>query len=271
MRISIVGLGWLGEPLAKYLLLRGYEIQGSTTTSEKANLLKGKGIMAYPFFLNPGPEGEGWESLFFSDILIINIPPRSRVRTDDFHLHQIRALRQLLDKNSVAQVIFISATSVYPDLNQEALESDPLTAVDTGNRLLFEAENLLWENKGYDLTVVRLGGLLGDNRIPGMYVSNKDGVVGHAPVNYIYREDAVRLVYWIIDKGLWNETYNGVAPFHPTRKAVYEKNAEELGFAPPSSYELPEVSPWKRISSAKIQQSGFRFLYHPLHFPYRQP
>src|SRR5690606_20752950 len=111
MRISIVGLGWLGEPLAKYLLLRGYEVQGSTTTSEKANLLKEKGITAYPFFLNPGPEGEGWESLFFSDILIINIPPRSGGRTEDFHLHKIRPQGSRLVKNRVARGIFIAVTS----------------------------------------------------------------------------------------------------------------------------------------------------------------
>lgn len=271
MRISIVGLGWLGEPLADHLRLSGYEVKGSTTTPEKISILKEKGIIAYPFFLNPNPQGEGWEALFFTDILVINIPPNSRSQPGNFHLEQIRALRKLVEKAQVPQVIFISATSVYPDLNQEAFESDCLTVENSGNRVLLEAENLLWENKTYDLTVVRMGGLLGDNRVPGKYVSNKEKVVGHAPVNYIYREDAVRLVRWIIEKDLWNDTYNGAAPFHPLRREVYEKNAEMLGFSLPASYEQPEVSPWKTVSSEKLLQTGFHFLYHPLHFPYKHP
>ena len=268
MRISIVGLGWLGEPLAAYLIQKGFEVRGSTTTREKVSILKEKGITAYPFFLNPVPEGEEWGNLFLADILVVNIPPQSRSRPGSFHQQQIISLRKLVEEAEIPRVIFISATSVYPDQNQEALESDSLVQDGTGNGTLLDAEALMWKDKPYDLTVIRLGGLLGDNRVPGLYVSNKEGVVGHAPVNYIYREDAVRLVHWVIEKGLWNDTYNGVAPFHPLRSEVYEKNAQRLGFPPPLSYEQPETSSWKKVSSDKILRTGFTFLHHPLHFPY---
>ena len=268
MRISIVGLGWLGEPLADYLLLKGFGVKGSTTTADKISTFAEKGIKAYPFFLNPDPQDQGYEDLFLTDILVINIPPQSRTAVGGVYLQQIGYLRNFVEKAKIPQVIYISATSVYPDLNQEAVESDTLTVDNTGNPTLLQAEELLWLNKPYDLTVIRLGGLLGDNRIPGFYVSDRDEVVGHAPVNYIYRKDAVRLVHWIIEKGLWNDTYNGVAPFHPLRREVYEKNAKMLGFPPPASYEQPEVSLWKQISSVKILQTGFVFLHHPLHFPY---
>lgn len=50
MKVSIVGLGWLGEPLAAHLLRRGLKVKGSTTTPEKIGKLSEKGIMAYPFF-----------------------------------------------------------------------------------------------------------------------------------------------------------------------------------------------------------------------------
>jgi nucleoside-diphosphate-sugar epimerase len=269
MRVSIVGLGWLGEPLADYLLLNGFEVKGSTTTSEKASRLEKKGIKACPFFLNPDPEGDGWQSLFVTDILVINIPPQSRSVTGNFYWQQIESLRQLVNKAEIPQVVFVSATSVYPDLNQDASELDGLTLENTGNRTLLKAENLLWENRTFDLTVIRLGGLLGDDRIPGLYVSNKKDVVGHAPVNYIYREDAVRMLHWIIKKGLWNQIYNGVAPYHPARREVYEKNAEMLGFPPPLSYEHPETTSWKRVASNKILQTGFEFFHHPLRFPYK--
>lgn len=85
------------------------------------------------------------------------------------------------------------------------------------------AENLLWKNKTYDLTVIRFGGLLGDNRIPGKYFSGKENVPGHPPVNYIHRKDAVNAVLWIIEKNLWNETYNIVCPKHPEKRPFRKK------------------------------------------------
>lgn len=269
MRVSIIGLGWLGEPLADYMLKRGVKIKGSTTTVDKSVRLKKKGISAYPFFLNPLANGEGTDILFDADVLIINIPPMSRTASQRFHLEQIRELKRLIQKGNVPRVLFVSATSVYPDLNQEAKESDDLCSI-SGNATLLEAESLLSNNKTYDLTVIRLGGLLGDNRIPGLYVSNKEQVIGDVPVNYIYRLDAVRLIGWVIDQGLWNEVYNGVAPFHPLRQEIYEKNAAAMGFLPPLSYKEPGTTSWKKISSEKIILTGFRFEHHPLQFPYTQ-
>lgn len=268
MKVSIVGLGWLGEPLAAHLLRRGLKVKGSTTTPEKIGKLSEKGIMAYPFFLGPEPAGDGWEPLFETDVMVINIPPHFRSHPSSYHIQQIKALRLLIDQAKVPKVIFVSATSVYPDLNQEAQESDWLDFESAGNPGLLQAENLLRTDRGYDLTVLRLGGLLGDDRIPGLYVSGKDNVLGHPPVNYIHRQDAVRLIEWLIEKALWNDTYNGVTPWHPSRRKVYEKNAADLGFAPPSSYQDPPLDPWKKVSSQKILQTGFDFLYHPLHFPY---
>src|SRR5690606_12328822 len=93
-------------------------------------------------------------------------------------------------------------------------------------------------------------------------------IPGHLPVNYIYRQDAVKLIDWIIENQLWNETFNGVAPMHPTRKEVYEANARLLNFPPPLGYEQPPLSLGKKISSQKIMRTGFTFEFHPLIFPY---
>src|SRR5690606_14641286 len=124
-----------------------------------------------------------------------------------------------------------------------------------------EAENIIRGDKLHDVTILRLGGLFGGQRIPGKYFSNKKGIAGHPPVNYIHRVDAVRLVHWVIQQRLWNQTYNGVAPLHPSRREVYERNAFLLGFDKPSAYEDPPLSPWKKVSSNKILQSGFQFIY----------
>ena len=37
MKISIIGLGWLGLPLADHLIEQGYQVLGSTTSKEKSD------------------------------------------------------------------------------------------------------------------------------------------------------------------------------------------------------------------------------------------
>ncbi|WP_163381292.1 NAD(P)-binding domain-containing protein [Cyclobacterium sp. SYSU L10401] len=269
MTISIIGLGWLGTPLASELIHQGYRIKGSTTRQDKRELLLAKGIQTFLFELDPEVKGVLPEPLFETDILLINIPPSTRRKPADFHPKQIRQLRNFIIKYQIKKVIYVSATSVYPSENQLATETAALTPAITGNPTLLTAENLLWENKSYDLTVIRFGGLLGDDRIPGRYFSGRENVAGHPPVNYIHRKDAVRAISWILTKNLWNETYNIVCPEHPAKKELFEKNAADFGFDPPSSYENPPKQKWKKISADKWIQTGFTFEFNnPLEFSY---
>jgi nucleoside-diphosphate-sugar epimerase len=266
--VSIVGLGWLGKSLAKALVLKGYSVKGSSTTAEKADLLIEDGIKAKQFYLNPYPEGPGFLDLFDTDILFVNIPPKTRSMPPAFYPEQMKFLKEMILQNKIKKVIYVSSTSVYPDKNQIADEADVINIENTGNVPLYNAEQLLWNDRTFDLTIIRFGGLLGVDRVPGRYFSAKNDVVGDTPVNYIHREDAINMVIWIIEKGLWNQIFNGVAPIHPKRREVYEKNAADLGFPPPKSYAL-KGSSWKEISADKILRTGFEFkIPNPLEFSY---
>lgn len=268
--VSIIGLGWLGEPLALNLLEKGYHVKGSTTSPEKLSGLQSKGIETALLKFDPNPVGSGFSSLFQTEVLFINIPPRSRTVPEGFYAEQIKFVRELAVQSKVKKIIFVSSTSVYPDWNKKMDESFPLTLENTGSPGILRAEQILQSEKSYDLTIIRFGGLLGVDRIPGRYFSGKTNVTGDSPVNYIHQEDAVRLSAWIIENNLWNETFNGVAPLHPLRKDVYEKNSEELGFAPPMSYAAEGEAMWKEIFADKILATGFRFLIpDPLDFWYR--
>lgn len=269
-RISIIGFGWMGLPLAKHLQGLGYTVKGSATSQEKVDKLRQEGFTTNLFNLNPHPTGEGFNELFQTDILFINIPPRTKHLAATFHPEQVKYLRALIDQYSIKQVVYVSATSVYPDTNQVWRESDPLNSTNTGNLSLYQAEQLLLDDKHYDLTIIRYGGLLGVNRIPGRYFSGKELVQGDSPVNYIHQVDAVGLASFVLEKGIWNELINGVCPIHPLRKEVYEKNATDLDFPPPASYaEVQE--PWKEISAEKIVSLGYQFkIPNPLDFWYEK-
>jgi nucleoside-diphosphate-sugar epimerase len=267
MRISIIGLGWLGKPLALHLQKKGWIVKGSTTQTEKTPSLEQEGINTFLLNLTPHPQGQAFQKLFDTDILFINIPPGLRHQSETFHPEQVKYLKALAEQHHVKKIIYISSTSVYPSEDNIYTEDEQLSKENTGNKALLEAERLLWADKSYDLTVIRFGGLMGGQRIPGTYFSGKSNVEGHVPVNYIHREDAIRLIEWVVECDNWNETFNGVCPIHPSRKDVYRTTSERLGFAPPLSYS--EESSGRMISSDKILRKGFEFMHpDPLQFPY---
>lgn len=270
--ISIIGLGWIGEPLGIHLQKKSFHVFGSTTTSEKLEHLSKNGLKAIRFSLKPHPEGIGFNALFQSEILVINIPPRTRSGNGAFHLEQIKYLRGLLANSNVKKVIFVSSTGVYPEVHSEKKYSEEfqLTLENTGNETIFRAEQLMAKDRDFDLTIVRFGGLLGDDRVPGKYFSGKENVAGHTRVNFIHQKDAVEMLAWVIEKELWNDTFNGVAPIHPLRREIYEKNATELGIAPPTSYQNQLEGADRLIDSRKILETGFEFEFpDPLYFRYQ--
>lgn len=271
-KVSIIGLGWIGEPLGILLSEKGFEVTGSTTSAEKQTKLLTKGLNAVCFSLNPHPEGVGFNALFQSEILVVNIPPKTRSGNGAFHLEQLKYLRSLIDNSPVKKVIFVSSTGIYPEVvsREKYDENFELNLENTGNETLFRAEQRMEEDRKYQLSVVRFGGLLGEDRIPGKYFSSKENVAGHTRVNFVHRADAVKMLAWIVEKELWNQVFNGVAPIHPLRREVYAKNAAQLGIDPPASYQNEPAGNDRLISSAKLLKTGFEFEFpDPLDFRYQ--
>ena len=271
-KVSIIGLGWLGEFAALLLQKQGYLVLGSSTRPEKVELLREKGLDAIHFSLDPDPKGTAYHRLFDSEILIVTLPPRSRHGDGEAYLQQLASLRTLVANSVVKQLVLISSTGIYPNESKAVsyTEEEQIFESNAGNSILYRAEQLMKESPSYALTILRMGGLMGADRIPGSYFSGKEQVVGHTPVNFIHQFDAARMIAWVADQGLWNQTFNGVAPKHPLRREVYAKNASALGILLPASYlEAADEKVGRLISSKKISVTGFSFNFpNPLDFPY---
>ncbi|MFT4031113.1 MAG: SDR family NAD(P)-dependent oxidoreductase [Siphonobacter sp.] len=261
MKISIIGCGWLGLPLGEYLVLKGYDVTGTTTSPEKLSTLKQVGINPILLSFNPAPEGD-LSGLLDAEVLIITIPPRAGKQGDPFYPKQFQYLLSMLSTYK-GHVIHISSTSVYKDTNGSVTETD---AVDVHHPIV-QAEQVL-KNSSLPLTILRCGGLLGYDRIPGKYFIGKTVNTGQIPVNFIHRNDVVEIILEVIRQNRWNETYNVVAPEHPVRKDVYLQNANVHGWAAPAFAEPAEPIPFKVISPEKlINQLHYSFLYpDPLYF-----
>jgi nucleoside-diphosphate-sugar epimerase len=270
--VSILGCGWLGLPLGEYLLAEGFLVKGSTTHPEKVPLLAGAGI--HPFLLSfaphpaPGQLSE-LQELLNTDILIIAIPPQVEKRGVAFHPEQIRYLVQQLKASPVRKVIYVSSTSVYPEVNGEVDENALLTGHNLVSTAILQAEELV-KGWGGDWVILRCGGLMGYNRIAGKYVAGRKGVTtGSVPVNFVHRDDVVGVIYTVIRQGIQNQVYNVVAPQHPTRREIYARNAHDFGYALPE-YAESAVHNNKIVSSHKLlRETGYAFQYpNPLYFSY---
>ena len=264
-KIAILGCGWLGLPLAKSLLSKGYEVKGSTTSESKLDVLKNAGISTFQIQLEENQIiGTIEDFLNETDVLVIDIPPGLRREiyssNEMTFVNKIKTLIPFIEKSEVQKVIFVSSTSVYGDgfpIVEITEKTQPNPDTESGKQLVI-AETLLQSNSYFKTTVIRFGGLLGEDRHPVKFLAGRTNVENpDAPVNMIQREDCIGVIEKALDFARddnweWNQTFNAVAPQHPTRKAYYHKKADILNLPLPTFAENSE-SKGKIISSEKVE------------------
>lgn len=273
-KISILGCGWLGLPLAKALLENGFSVNGSTTSVEKISGLKKSGIN--PFLINvtlstvegaldsKSISGTIESFLQESTTLIIDIPPKLRENAKDLSpdasealektfVKKIAILIPFIEKSSVKNLLFISSTSVYNDAEPFVTE-ETIPKPDTeGGKQLLETEQLLQSNEHFKTTVLRFGGLIGEDRQPVKFLSGRENLDNpDAPINLIHQKDCIGIILKILENNSWNETFNAVAPSHPSRSIYYTRKAADLNLALPKfNHSKPSIG--KTILSKKVE------------------
>ena len=264
-QISILGCGWLGLPLAKSLLEKGFSVNGSTTSVEKIAVLENAGI--HPFLVSLSAVEVLEETkisienfLQNSEVLIIDIPPKLRGDSSENFVAKIQNIIPFIEKSLVEKMIFVSSTSVYADDNSIITEeTKPNPDTESGKQLL-EAEQLLQSNKNFQTTIVRFGGLIGEDRHPIKFLAGRKNIENpEGPINLIHQIDCIGIIEEIlkhpetsgqIDKS--SEVFNAVAPFHPTRKEYYTQKAIELDLPLPE-FDESKTSTGKTILSDKVE------------------
>ena len=267
--VSIIGCGWLGLPLAERLITKEYMVRGSTTSAEKLFLLHQRGIDAHLLQLNPDPVGN-LSPLLRADTVIIDVPPKAGKLGDDFHPQQIQHLIQGIRQSLVKHIIYVSSTSVYPELSRTVVEEDVTLPEQAAAPALLRAERFVQQLEPERIvTILRCGGLMGYDRIPGKYVAGRTVDSGAVPVNYLHRDDAIGILRTLIEEQSTG-VFNAVAPRHPTREAIYRKSCADFGYELPSFVQPTEPVPYKVVSPDKlIQITQYRFQHpDPLLFPY---
>jgi nucleoside-diphosphate-sugar epimerase len=267
MKVSILGCGWLGFPLAKKLIEIGFEVKGSTTSENKLAVLKSNKIAPYLLELSETKISKSiTDFLNDSEILIIDIPPGLRKITETTSektfVNKIKTLLPFMENSTIEKVIFISSTSVYDDTAAipTVNEKTVLNPNTESGKQLMEVENLLRNNYNFQTTIIRFGGLIGEDRNIVKMLTGKTNVANpDAPINLIHQQDCIGIICEILKQNCWNETFNAVVPNHPTRKNYYTEKAKLYHLTTPLFNE-DETNIGKIVSSEKLETIlGYRF------------
>lgn len=267
--VSIVGCGWYGWPLAQHLRSKEWNVKGSKSSREGVTSLRASGIDGYLLNLDPEPEHEIDGALFVADVLIVNIPPARRPDVEQYHLAQMNSLRELITESPIRKVLFISATSVYPDVNRSVTEHDDLQPDKPSGKALKHVEKMWREEPRLQVTVIRFAGLVGGERNPGRFLAGKRNVRdADAPVNLIHLDDCVAITAEILKRDVWGETLNACSPAHPTRRRFYRAAAIKAGLTPPAFSNEPTTAFKQVDSDLLMRRLGYRFQHpDPMDFP----
>ncbi|TSJ41874.1 NAD(P)-binding domain-containing protein [Fluviicola chungangensis] len=259
MKIGIIGLGWLGLPLAKSLLNNGFQVIG-TTRSRSVELFHER--FSHVLF-DPLVKKQA-SAVYFGDldVLILAFTP-SKTGEKAYARDCVRILDLI---PPTCKVIQLSSTSVYPQRNDVFNEFDyPAGSIKTN--AIGYAELAISSILRDRLTVIRLSGLVGPKRYPvtAMTTSGKT-YQAMDRVNLIHQEDAIGLIEHVIRQKLWNKTINGCATAHPFKGQLYTEMASKLGIDPP--FFENEVRSERIISNRYSLELGYAYMYpDPLDFP----
>ena len=265
MKISVLGCGWLGFPLAQHLLNQGHSIKGSTTSNDKISILSQADIEPYLLSLPDDIDSDKLNPFLESDILFLNIPPaRGDKNVTESYPSLIKSIADKVAASSIKWVIFASSTSVYNSNGGFTEESDakPGSAARPSGEAVLKAEEILQNNSSFTSTIIRFGGLYGYERHPVRYLAGKKNMKEPAkPINLIHQDDCIRIIEAIIKQDKQNEIYNAVSDGHPPRQEFYRASAIHFGLEPPEFDDGPTASD-RVVSNRKLKEElDYRFRY----------
>lgn len=231
-KIAVIGLGWLGLPLALALREQGFQVIGTTTTAEKIPALEEKGIEVVLLDLKKGMDENRFQSFFAgTSVCIINLPPGKSL----FQTYKSQCMGLLRFFPEETKFIFTSSTSVYSDQVAVAHEHTTVLTDYNFSSQLFLTEKALRSELKERLTILRLAGLFGPGRNPAQHLAGKQGLKNPgSPVNLVHQADCISFISEVIRQGVWGETINVCASEHPPREVFYtwmcEKNDWDIPF-----------------------------------------
>lgn len=242
--VGIIGCGWLGFALGQKWRENNWKINGTVRKAESAIALKNIGITPYIFELGGSLEKEFYSEL---DLIVICLPISSKNAMNDYK----NLVKQVaLNKETQTCILLTSSISVY---NQMEGVLDEYTTIKDQSTINFRMEEACRKSFNDQLTIVRLGGLISEDRHPITVLAGKKQLKnGTEVINLVHRNDVVNMLDRIAGKNAFGHVYNCVYPYHPLKSAYYQSEAEKRQLVAPT-YEVM-VNQQRIINSNKSEE-----------------
>jgi nucleoside-diphosphate-sugar epimerase len=239
MNCLVIGYGWLGKTLALELKNQGHKVYASSRYSAKINTMDADGILPWQYDANNTNNFPEWFNAL--DIIVFNLPP-SGIN------NYSKALEEIAQNTSEkCSILFTSSSGVYENTEGWIDEDSPLIQ----NHPVALAEKVL-ENSGKKFIILRLAGLIGEDRHPVKYLSGKTSGNGSHVVNLVHRSDVIRAIIQLIHAEKTDVIFNVCYPNHPSREEYYTRCAISSNLAPP--YFTESTGTGKIVSSEKLEK-----------------
>lgn len=241
-KILIMGLGWLGLPLALRLRECGYDVCGTTTTHSKELAISFKFNLPTTTFLLPHTfcKSDQHTSFFLDlskiDTIIFNIPPQKHRTESGYPIEEcLNWLKKEIGFKG--KLIFISSTSVYGKTLGNVDESSMPQPETISGHELFLSEKFI-QNNFDEHNIIRPGGLIGGMRHPIKSLQGKLNLTNGADhLHLVDRDTLVDLIIKSVDEKIPN-IINAVLPYNKNKKEYYEFMAQKLGLKKPEYQQL---------------------------------
>ena len=272
-KFLILGLGWLGCPLAKKLKGAGAQVAGSSRSESKIRALNSENIKAFHYDLYQSFDIEFDPEYVSNAHVVINIPPGRRHFKKALFIQQMKSLFDYCIEHSAKQIIFISTTSVYGALKHKVNNQSPLSPNTPSGEAHVEIERYLQQQSltnesKCQISVLRLSGLVGLNRHPINTIANKQDIPnGKDPVNLVHLDDVIQTII-VLSKNCKRPFYaaNLCSVEHPSRQEYYTWCAKKLGL------NLPEFSTDERTEiDGKIVDASDTIAENQISLKYPSP
>lgn len=243
--VSIIGLGWLGLPLADLFIQKGYSVAGTTTCAEKLAKIRNTSLTVNQFNLYADLPDSLPEDYFKDSALVLNIPPGRKNFQSQEYRSKMLALIDYAMQAQLKQIVFISTTSVYGDTRGTINNNTPLAPLTESAKAHVAIERHLMSHYPERACVIRPSGLVGPNhsltnlaqdyRHPIYSLSKKEYLdSGTNPVNLVHQSDLLTAIAVAVDKGIVDTRLNLSSTSHSSRREYYTWCAKQLNLPAPN-------------------------------------
>ncbi len=282
--VGIIGCGWLGRALAEELIQQGINVFATRSNLENVNSLQSSGINADILCLPTEQVTVNQHPVFQQSCIVIAITPQFRKGRIDYTQKIQQLVMAAQQSKHVKKIILISTTSAYNGLFGEVDETTELNEEAENVALIKQAEQIVLDfnqrvksneevNSIVKLaSVLRLSGLVGPSRHPGNFL--KHGRMLNSPnasVNLIHQDDAIGLIFALLNNDTFSGIVNGVSNTSATKAEYYSAAAQALSLPEPrfksdvESYKSRQIQQSKRVSGNKARITlDYKFIHDDL-------